>query len=38
LLSWQLEGCAWADAATLLIASEQGDLFRLPLAKLGAVK
>ena len=34
LLSWQLEGCAWADAQTLLLGSEQGDLFRLPLASL----
>lgn len=31
LLSWQVEGCAWLDAQTLLIGSEQGDLFRLPL-------
>jgi hypothetical protein len=38
LLSWQLEGCAWADASTLLLASEQGDLFRLPLSSLGEVK
>ena len=38
LLSWQLEGCAWADASTLLIASEQGDVFRLPIASLAEVK
>lgn len=34
LLSWQVEGCAWLDAQTLLIGSEQGDLFKLPLAAL----
>lgn len=34
LLSWQLEGCAWLDAQTLLLGSEQGDLFKLPLAAL----
>lgn len=38
LLSWQLEGCAWADASTLLLASEQGDLYRLPLSTLAEVK
>ncbi len=38
LLSWQLEGCAWADASTLLLASEQGDLFRLPVSSLTEVK
>lgn len=32
LLSWQVEGCAWLDAQTLLIGSEQGDLFKLPVA------
>jgi len=34
VLSFQLEGCAWADPATLLLGSEQGDLFRLPLTQL----
>ncbi len=34
LLSWQVEGCAWLDAQTLLVGSEQGDLFKLPLAAL----
>lgn len=38
LLSFQLEGCAWADPATLLLGSEQGDLFRLPLTQLREVK
>jgi len=38
LLSFQLEGCAWADPAHLLLGSEQGDLFRLPLAQLREVK
>ncbi len=38
LLSWQLEGCAWADASTLLLASEQGDIFRLPLSSLRPVR
>jgi hypothetical protein len=37
LLSWQLEGSAWLDAQTLLIGSEQGDLFKLPLSALKAV-
>jgi len=37
LLSWQVEGCAWLDAETLLIGSEQGDLFKLPLSALKAV-
>ena len=34
MLSWQVEGCAWLDAQTLLIGSEQGDLFKLPLSAL----
>jgi hypothetical protein len=34
LLSWQLEGSAWHDAQTLLLGSEQGDLFKLPLSAL----
>lgn len=37
LLSWQVEGCAWFDAQTLLLGSEQGDLFKLPLADLKEV-
>ncbi len=37
ILSWQLEGCAWLDAQTLLLGSEQGDLFRLPLSALHEV-
>ncbi len=38
VLSFQLEGCAWADAANLVLGSEQGDLFRLPLTQLREVK
>jgi hypothetical protein len=38
VLSFQLEGCAWADSANLLLGSEQGDLFRLPLTRLREVK
>jgi hypothetical protein len=38
VLSFQLEGCAWADPAHLLLGSEQGDLFRLPLADLREVR
>lgn len=38
MLSFQLEGCAWADAGHLLIGSEQGDLFRVPLGELREVK
>ncbi len=34
VLSFQLEGCAWADPTHLLIGSEQGDLFRVALADL----
>jgi hypothetical protein len=37
-LSWQVEGCSWLDDATLLLGSEQGDLFRLPLAALKEAK
>jgi hypothetical protein len=36
--SWQLEGCAWLNARTLLIGSEQGDLYTVPLARLADVK
>ena len=28
---WQLEGCAWADGQTLLLGSEEGGLFAVPL-------
>lgn len=38
LLSWQIEGCAWLDAQTLLVGSEQGDLFKIPLSSLKPVK
>jgi hypothetical protein len=38
VLSFQLEGCAWADASNLLLGSEQGDLFRVPLGELREVK
>jgi hypothetical protein len=38
LLSWQVEGCAWLDAQTLLIGSEQGDLCKLPLGAMVDVK
>ena len=31
---WQLEGCAWIDDATLLLGSEEGALFRVPLAEI----
>ena len=37
-LSWQVEGCAWLDGQTLLLGSEQGDLFKLPLSELQPVK
>lgn len=38
VLSWQIEGCAWLNAQTLLIGSEQGDLFKIPLSALQPVK
>ena len=38
MLSWQVEGCSWLDDATLLLGSEQGDLFRLPIAALKEAK
>ena len=38
VLSFQLEGCAWADPSNLLLGSEQGDLFRVPLGELREVK
>ena len=37
-LSWQVEGCSWIDDATLLLGSEQGDLFRLPISALKEAK
>jgi hypothetical protein len=37
-LSWQVEGCSWIDDRTLLLGSEQGDLFRLPLSELKAAR
>ena len=30
---WQLEGCAWLDDATILLGSEEGAIFRVPLAE-----
>jgi hypothetical protein len=38
LLSWQLEGCAWFNDQTLLLGSEQGDLFKLSLNALGDLR
>lgn len=38
MLSWQIEGCAWLDGQTLLVGSEQGDLFKIPLSALKPVK
>ena len=38
VLSWQIEGCAWFDGQTLLVGSEQGDLFKIPLTALKPVK
>ena len=38
VLSWPIEGCAWLDAQTLLVGSEQGDLFKIPLSALKPVK
>jgi hypothetical protein len=31
---WQLEGCAWVDDRTLLLGSEEGALFRVPVAEI----
>ena len=36
--SWQLEGCAWLNDHTLIVGSEQGDLYTIPLARLAEVK
>lgn len=30
---WQLEGCAWVDGTTILLGSEEGGLFRVPLSE-----
>lgn len=30
---WQLEGCAWTDGQTLLLGSEEGGLFPVPLSE-----
>ena len=38
ILSWQVEGCSWLDGQTLLIGSEQGDLFRVSLKDLREAK
>ena len=38
VFSWQVEGCSWADGQTLLLGSEQGDLFKVRLADLGEVR
>lgn len=38
MLSWQVEGCSWADAGHLLLGSEQGDLYRVRLTDLRPVK
>jgi hypothetical protein len=36
--SWQVEGCAWLNTNTLLIGSEQGDLYAVPVSQLTDVK
>lgn len=38
MLSFQVEGCAWADAGHLLLGSEQGDLYRVALKDLREAK
>lgn len=38
MLSWQVEGCAWADDGHLLLGSEQGDLYRIALTDLREVR
>lgn len=38
MLSFQVEGCAWLDAGHLLVGSEQGDLYRIALSDLRAVR
>jgi hypothetical protein len=38
MLSFQVEGCSWVGNSHLLLGSEQGDLFRIPLTDLREVK
>ncbi|MEY4818656.1 MAG: hypothetical protein RLZZ23_1429 [Verrucomicrobiota bacterium] len=38
MLSFQLEGCSWVGNNHLLLGSEQGDLFRIPLTDLREAK
>jgi len=38
VLSFQVEGCAWADEGHLLVGSEQGDLFRIAIKDLREAK
>ncbi len=38
LFSWQVEGCAWFDDKTLLLGSEQGDLFKVSQSELTEIK
>lgn len=38
MLSWQIEGCSWLDRETLLVGSEQGDLYHLSLKGLQEAK
>ena len=38
LTSWQLEGCAWLNSQKLLLGSEQGDLYQVPLSDLREAK
>ena len=38
MLSFQVEGCAWADDGHLLVGSEQGDLYRIALTDLREVR
>ncbi|MEY3109992.1 MAG: hypothetical protein RL079_677 [Verrucomicrobiota bacterium] len=38
MLSFQLEGCSWVGNSHLLLGSEQGDLFRIPLTDLREAK
>ncbi len=30
---WQLEGCAWADDAAIILGSEEGAIFRVPIGE-----
>jgi hypothetical protein len=38
MLSWQIEGCSWLDRETLLVGSEQGDLYHISLKDLQEAK